>query len=52
MELSAPEGRKYYDSHRRLQQQVAEAHSLRPKTTASNYRTKLQYIAYLQQFNH
>lgn len=52
MEIASPEGRKFFDCHRRLINQVNETKSLRPKTTSSNYRTKLQYIAYLQQFNH
>lgn len=29
---------------------LRESKSMRPKTTSSTYRTKLQYIAYLQQF--
>ena len=49
-EMSNTEGRKYYDSHKRYIQQVTESKSLRPKTSSSSYRTKLQYISYLQQF--
>lgn len=50
-EVNSPEGRKFYESHRRYQNHVNEVKSLRPKTSSSTYRTKLQYIAYLQQFN-
>ena len=51
VEVASPEGRKFYESHRRYQNHVSEVKSLRPKTSSSTYRTKLQYIAYLQQFN-
>jgi hypothetical protein len=50
--LFAPEGRKYFECARRLESQVKETRSCRPKTSSSSYQTKLQYIAYLQQFNH
>lgn len=51
IDITSTEGRRFFDSYRRLQNQVLEAKSVRPKTTSSNYRTKMQYIAYLQQFN-
>ena len=51
-DVSDPSGRKFFDTHRRLSQSVRESRSLRPKTSSSGYRTKMQYIAYLQQFNH
>ncbi len=50
VEVASPEGRKYYDSHKRYLYHLKESKSLRPKTSSSTYRTKLQYIAYLQQF--
>lgn len=50
-EIGSPEGKKFFESYRRLQNHVNELKSLRPKTSSSTYRTKLQYIAYLQQFN-
>lgn len=51
VEISGADGRKYFDCDKRLRHQMNETKSIRPKTTSSNYRTKLQYIAYLQQFN-
>ncbi len=48
--MASPEGRKFYDSHKRYVCHIKESKSLRPKTSSSTYRTKLQYIAYLQKF--
>lgn len=50
-EVHSPEGRKFYDCHRRYLNQLTETKSMRPKSTSSTYRNKLQYIAYLQNFN-
>ena len=51
VELTSPEGRQFYDTHKKYLNHLNEIKSLRPKTSSSSYRTKLQYIAYLQQFN-
>ena len=51
VEIHNREGRRFFESHRRLRNQMMETKSVRPKTTSSSYRTKIQYIAYLQQFN-
>jgi hypothetical protein len=50
-EINCPEGRYFYDTHLRLQNHVLENKSLRPKTSSSSHRAKLQYIAYLHQFS-
>ena len=44
------EGLEFFYKHERLQNQIQEARSLRPRTSSCSYRDKVKYIRYLDTF--